>query len=75
MLQTNTVYDTCCSCDATPSGSLPLTIVPLVNPACFGFQPPNGWAPMDWGTKQFTVARRDHKEEDVDHKVLREWVE
>jgi hypothetical protein len=75
MLQTNTVYDTCCSCDATPSGCLPLTIVPLVNPACFGFQPPNGWAPMDWGTKQFTVARRDHKEEDVDHKVLREWVE
>ena len=45
-LQTHTSYDTCCMCCGdTPAGVLPLTIVPLVNPECFGFQPPSGWMP------------------------------
>ena len=74
-LQTHTAYDTCCSCDVTPAGVLPLTIVPLVNPECFGFQPPSGWMPMDHGTKQIKIHKKDKKEEDADHKVIKEWEE
>ena len=74
-LQTSTAYDTCCTCDVTPEGRLPLTIVPLVNPECFGFQPPSGWMPMDHGTKQIKIHKKDKKEEDADHKVIKEWEE
>lgn len=37
-LTTKVSYDNCCGCcDNLPDGSLPMTIVPLVNPECFGF--------------------------------------
>lgn len=32
-----------CTCDETPDCDTPMTIVPMVNPAMFGFQPPAGY--------------------------------
>jgi hypothetical protein len=34
-------YDGCTCCSNLPDARTPFTIVPLVNPACFGFQPPS----------------------------------
>lgn len=37
-LETSCGFDTCCNCSENhPNATLPMTIVPLVNPACFGF--------------------------------------
>jgi hypothetical protein len=38
-LETSCGFDTCanCGCENLPDAMLPMTIVPLVNPACFGF--------------------------------------
>lgn len=43
-------YDGCTCCANLPDARMPFTIVPLVNPACFGFQPPNGWEPYMLGS-------------------------
>jgi len=70
-LTTKTAFDVCCNCcDNLPDGMLPLTIVPLVNPECFGFQPPGGWAPMDYGTFPVEVHRKDHVEVDAKHEII-----
>lgn len=67
-LTTKVSYDVCCNCcDNLPDGSLPMTIVPLVNPECFGFQPPNGWAPMDCGNYNVRCQYADKIDVDVEH--------
>ena len=48
-LCTRTAYSGCTCCSDLPDARLPLTIVPMVNPACFGFQPPDDYEPMDIG--------------------------
>lgn len=43
-------YDGCVCCVDLPDSRTPLTIIPIVNPACFGFEAPaSGWAPYDLG--------------------------
>ena len=42
-------YDGCTCCSNLPDACAPMTIIPLVNPACCGYQPPGGWQPMDLG--------------------------
>lgn len=60
-LTTTVKYDVCCNCcDDLPDGKLPLTIVPLVNPECFGFKPPMGWAPIDYGEFPVSVQKGGH---------------
>lgn len=45
-----------CNCpDRLPNACIWMTIVPMVNPACFGFQPPNGLVPIDCGTYPVAV--------------------
>lgn len=53
-------YDGCTCCVNLPDSRMPVTIVPIVNPACFGFQPPaEGWAPNMLGA--FTLnLQHDH---------------
>jgi hypothetical protein len=37
-------YDGCTCCVDLPDSRAPMTIVPLINPECFGFTPPaSGW--------------------------------
>ena len=36
-------YDGCTCCSNLPDSDMQLSIVPMVNPECFGFQPPGGW--------------------------------
>ena len=43
-------YDGCTCCQNLPDARLPMTIVPMVNPACFGFGRPNGYEPILLGT-------------------------
>ena len=40
----------CTCCSDVPDVKTPLTIVPLVNPECFGFKPPGGYAPKELGS-------------------------
>lgn len=49
-------YDGCTCCSNLPDARTPLTIVPLVNPACFGFQPPNGFIPYELGLFAINLA-------------------
>ena len=49
-------YAGCVCCVNLPDSRMPLTIIPIVNPACFGFQPPNGWAPMPLGSTHITLT-------------------
>lgn len=44
-LITKVEHDGCICCQDIPDSKLPLTIVPMVNPECFGFSPPDGWEP------------------------------
>lgn len=46
-------YDGCTCCSNVPDASLPISVLPIVNPQCFGFQPPNGWLPNNLGA--FTI--------------------
>lgn len=39
----STHFEGCLCCDETPDCETPMTIVPMVNPAAFGFQPPAGY--------------------------------
>lgn len=38
-------FDQYCASGGQVGAALPMSIVPVVNPACFGFQPPNNWMP------------------------------
>ena len=50
-------YDGCVCCVDLPDSRMPMTIIPLVNPACFGFQPPaTGWMPMPLGAFHLELA-------------------
>ena len=52
-------YDGCVCCVDLPDSRTPMTIIPLVNPACFGFEvPPTGWMPIPLGN--FTVDLAHH---------------
>ena len=44
-----TEYDGCVCCVDLPDAKMKMTIVPLVNPACFGFQPSGDWNPQSLG--------------------------
>lgn len=48
-LCTEVTYDGCTCCSNLPDSRLPLTIVPMVNPELFGFQPPEDYEPQDLG--------------------------
>jgi len=49
-------YDGCTCCVDLPDSRMPMTIIPIVNPACFGFQPPTGgWEPMALGGFQLNL--------------------
>ena len=52
-------FDGCVCCVDLPDSRAPLTIVPLINPACFGFEvPQTGWMPTPLGS--FTVNLAHH---------------
>lgn len=53
-------YDGCTCCVNLPDSRMPLTIIPIVNPECFGFQPPSNWAPMALGNTQINLMH--HKD-------------
>jgi len=53
-------YNGCTCCSNLPDSRMPLTIIPIVNPACFGFQPPSMWAPAYLGNTQINLTH--HKE-------------
>ena len=42
-------------CSDKPSISIPLTIIPLSNPAIYGFPEPAGWAPNNLGMFKFEL--------------------
>jgi len=48
-LVAETSYDGCTCCAETPDSRMPLTIVPLVNPECFGFKPQSDYQPHELG--------------------------
>jgi len=48
-LAMETSYDGCTCCHETPEGKIPVTIMPLVNPACYGFAPPADYVCNDLG--------------------------
>ena len=74
-LTMKTHFDVCCNCcDNLPDSCLPMTIVPLVNPECFGFSPPDGWAPADCGSYQCECKYEDNIHVDTEHKVLKKRV-
>ena len=46
-------YDGCTCCANLPDSRMMMTIVPIVNPACFGFMPPDGYMPINLGGSNF----------------------
>jgi hypothetical protein len=40
-------YDGCMCCASRPSISVPLTVIPMTNPATYGFTEPQGYAPQE----------------------------
>mmetsp|Transcript_22556 Transcript_22556/g.27886 ORF Transcript_22556/g.27886 Transcript_22556/m.27886 type:complete len:106 (+) Transcript_22556:816-1133(+) len=43
-------YDGCVCCVNLPDSRMPMTIIPIVDPSCFGFMPPaQGWEPAHLG--------------------------
>ena len=64
--------ETCNDNETINKTEVPLTIVPLVNPMCFGFKPPGGWAPIDYGTFEIKVSQRyDGKKEESFEEVVK----
>lgn len=49
-------YDGCTCCSNLPDSDSQITIVPMVNPACFGFTAPGGWMPHQLGGFQCEVT-------------------
>ena len=58
-LTTKVEYDGCVCCQDLPDSKLPLTIVPMVNPECFGFTPPDGWDPINLGSFTIDLTKHD----------------
>lgn len=53
-------YDGCVCCVDLPDSRTPLTIIPIVNPACFGFTAPeSGWAPYQLGAFNVNLNHYD----------------
>lgn len=48
---------------------MPMTIVPIIDPACFGFKPPGGFIPIEYGETTFNVEKKDHVEVEVVHYI------
>lgn len=48
-LVAETTYDGCTCCSELPHSRMPISILPLVNPDCFGFEPPHNWQPRHHG--------------------------
>ena len=46
----------CCK-DEFPVTSIPLSIVPTVNPVCFGFTPPEGFIPINLACTELEVSK------------------
>lgn len=57
-LAVRTDFDGCTCCHETPDGKTPLTIVPMVNPATYGFAPPADYVCVQLGMAQIVL----HKE-------------
>jgi hypothetical protein len=49
-LVAETTYDGCTCCAELPHSRMPISILPVLNPACFGFQAPEGWNPQHHGS-------------------------
>ena len=53
-------YDGCTCCVNLPDSRMPMTIIPIVNPACFGFQAPvEGWEPYHLGAFVLNLQNLD----------------
>jgi hypothetical protein len=48
-LNVNVQLEACTCCSPKPSISVPMTIIPLADPAIYGFPEPPGFAPVDLG--------------------------
>jgi len=51
-----TEYDGCICCVDLPDAKMKMTIVPLVNPDCFGFKTPDDWNPTELGEFNIDLA-------------------
>lgn len=49
-LVAETTYDGCTCCAELPHSRMPISILPIVNPDCFGFKAPEGWNPTYHGS-------------------------
>lgn len=49
-------YDGCTCCSNVPDASMPLNIVPIIDPACCGFIAPGGWMPQNLGFFEINFA-------------------
>lgn len=58
-LHVYTVYDGCTCCAECPDANMKFTIVPIVNPACIGYQPPQNFEPYHLGFFQCNVEFDD----------------
>lgn len=59
--EVTTEFDGCiCCCNETPDAKTAMTIVPMVNPNCYGFAPPSNWAPYPFGTKVYGTLQMHH---------------
>lgn len=71
-LNTTAKYDVTCNYgDGDTNGRVPMTIVPLVNPECFGFKPPGNWQPMDCGNYTVHCGYKDHIDTDQKDKIIK----
>lgn len=53
-------YDGCTCCSNLPDSDMKMSIVPMLNPACFGFQPPQEWAHGVYNLGGFQVNLTRH---------------
>ena len=56
VLSVNLEYDGCICCVDLPDAKMPMTIVPIINPKCFGFKPDDDWSPSELGAFTVDVA-------------------
>ena len=55
-LRVTTDYSGCHCCQNLPDASMKMTIIPIVNPECFGFTPPEDWSPSELGEFNVDLA-------------------
>ena len=62
----NTVVDFdgcfCCEDQDFPENKISMSIVPVVNPDCFGFIPPEGFVPFDLACTQLQINHKSVEE-------------